>query len=159
MSDDEASASSALRDNIAKKGKNAYYYAHAHNADGPKWNGDCTPQLLSTTNPSAASAATPAPVAAVTNYAWADEKPKLKIYVPFEGVGALPEGAVELDWTARTVTLTITAADAAGTVHKLNIPKLYDDVTAVKVKTKPDKLILVLTKSKECSWYELQNTK
>lgn len=27
---------SALRDNISKKGKNAYYYAHAHKATGPE---------------------------------------------------------------------------------------------------------------------------
>jgi len=27
---------SALGDNIARKGKNAYYYAHAHKATGPK---------------------------------------------------------------------------------------------------------------------------
>ena len=32
----EESSSSALRDNISKKGKNAYYYAHAHRATGPE---------------------------------------------------------------------------------------------------------------------------
>lgn len=35
---DEGSVS-ALRDNIATKGKNAYYYAHSHKADGPAWDG------------------------------------------------------------------------------------------------------------------------
>ena len=32
----EELSKSALADNISKKGKNAYYYAHAHKADGPK---------------------------------------------------------------------------------------------------------------------------
>ena len=32
----ESSSSSALRDNISRKGKNAYYYAHAHRATGPE---------------------------------------------------------------------------------------------------------------------------
>ena len=36
---EEASSISALRDNIASKGKNAYYYAHSHKADGPAWDG------------------------------------------------------------------------------------------------------------------------
>ena len=35
----EESSVSALRDNIATKGKNAYYYAHSHKADGPAWDG------------------------------------------------------------------------------------------------------------------------
>lgn len=33
---DVSNSQSALRDNISKKGKNAYYYAHAHKATGPK---------------------------------------------------------------------------------------------------------------------------
>ena len=32
----EKLSKSALADNITKKGKNAYYYAHAHKATGPK---------------------------------------------------------------------------------------------------------------------------
>ena len=32
---------SALRDNISRKGKNAYYYAHAHRATGPEVSGRC----------------------------------------------------------------------------------------------------------------------
>ena len=32
----EELSKSALADNITKKGKNAYYYAHAHKATGPK---------------------------------------------------------------------------------------------------------------------------
>lgn len=30
----EEAAANALRDNIARKGKNAYYYCHGHNASG-----------------------------------------------------------------------------------------------------------------------------
>lgn len=30
---------SALRDNIATKGRHAYYYAHSHKANGPAWDG------------------------------------------------------------------------------------------------------------------------
>ena len=32
----EELSKSALADNISKKGKNAYYYAHAHRANGPE---------------------------------------------------------------------------------------------------------------------------
>ena len=33
---EDVSNTSALRDNIAKKKQNAYYYAHAHKANGPE---------------------------------------------------------------------------------------------------------------------------
>jgi hypothetical protein len=39
---------SALQDNIESKGKNAYYFAHAHKATGPKWDGKPQPRLLAT---------------------------------------------------------------------------------------------------------------
>jgi hypothetical protein len=55
MTSDEASpqddalaeSKSALQDNIARKGKNAYYFAHAHKANGPVWDGKTEPKLLS----------------------------------------------------------------------------------------------------------------
>ena len=37
---------SALQDNIDCKGKNSYYFAHAHKATGPKWDGREQPRLL-----------------------------------------------------------------------------------------------------------------
>ena len=39
-------AVSALAENIARKGKNAYYYAHSHGASGPIWDGKEEPRLL-----------------------------------------------------------------------------------------------------------------
>lgn len=43
---EKGSAKSALQDNIESKGKNAYYFAHAHKANGPKWDGKPQPRLL-----------------------------------------------------------------------------------------------------------------
>ncbi len=37
---------SALQDNIESKGKNAYYFAHAHKSNGPKWDMKPEPRLL-----------------------------------------------------------------------------------------------------------------
>ncbi len=44
----ESTTKSALQDNIESKGKNAYYFAHAHKTNGPKWDGKPQPRLLST---------------------------------------------------------------------------------------------------------------
>lgn len=41
------SRQSALAANIEEKGKNAYYFAHAHKANGPAWDGKAEPKLLS----------------------------------------------------------------------------------------------------------------
>lgn len=42
-------ALSALDENIEKKGKNAYYYAHSLKANGPAWDGKEEPRLLAVT--------------------------------------------------------------------------------------------------------------
>ncbi|CAM9837635.1 unnamed protein product [Discosporangium mesarthrocarpum] len=39
---------SALRENIARKGKNSYYYAHGRVMDTPSWDGRQAPRLLKT---------------------------------------------------------------------------------------------------------------
>lgn len=41
---------SALQDNIDRLGKNAYYFAHSHKANGPKWDGKIEPRLLSSSS-------------------------------------------------------------------------------------------------------------
>jgi len=47
---DDTMRKSALQDNIESKGKNSYYFAHAHKATGPKWDGKVEPRLLVSTN-------------------------------------------------------------------------------------------------------------
>ena len=38
--DAEENYSNALQENIAKRGNNAYYYAHGHRNNAPAWDGD-----------------------------------------------------------------------------------------------------------------------
>ena len=90
--DEQTRRDSALADNIDRKGRNAYYYAHAHKADGPVWDMKPEPRLLSTerveVEKEAVIVAQP-----ITDYAWEDQDKKVKIYVIFEGVGEAQRGA------------------------------------------------------------------
>jgi len=149
---DGGASSSALVDNIAKKGKNAYYYAHAHKATGPKWDGKIEPRLLSTSSNSnitdsiistansdtntnndntpanddgspttlqiqstiatatsnlASSKATLMAKSNITNYAFLNETAKVKLYVNLPGVGNCSHDNIALDFTERSLCLTI----------------------------------------------------
>ena len=55
QAEEEQEERSALRDNIELKGKNAYYFAHAKTANGPKWDGKIEPKLLSTSSSNVSS--------------------------------------------------------------------------------------------------------
>mmetsp|Transcript_19907 Transcript_19907/g.35271 ORF Transcript_19907/g.35271 Transcript_19907/m.35271 type:complete len:247 (-) Transcript_19907:328-1068(-) len=141
----EELSKSALVDNITKKGKNAYYYAHAHKATGPKWDGKIEPRLLSTNSSNLSSTnsndddgavvsssiasikATPIAKSSttttnyaflsskaalmaksnITNYAFLDEVTKVKIYVNLPGVGNCRDENIALDFTERSLCLTI----------------------------------------------------
>lgn len=107
----------ALRDSIDKKGKNSYYFAHAHRANGPKWDGKPQPRLLSkqaipsndhdSTTGEGVDPETPSNTdgilslknlqvskssfaysqSNITKYAFLDEGEKVKLYVEMNGVG------------------------------------------------------------------------
>lgn len=122
--------SSALRDNIARKGKNAYYFAHAHKANGPVWDGKEEPKLLSKTvslslnenNDDTTTTTTNNYLRAskahsstfdfnksnITSYAFSDEGATVKLYISLAGVGdkCTPED-IALDHTPHSFCLTI----------------------------------------------------
>lgn len=122
---------SALQDNIDRMGKNAYYFAHAHKATGPKWDGKIEPRLLSSSSNlsvsegdavegiatvSVTSSAAAAAVASrsislsksnITNYAFMDEGEKVKIYVNLPSVGCTPTENIVLESSERSLCLTI----------------------------------------------------
>ena len=132
---EQSAQSSALRDNIARKGKNAYYFAHAHKANGPVWDGKEEPKLLSktaalsmnnsddddTTTTANNSNATHTILRAskahsstfdfksnITSYAFSDEGATVKLYITMEGVGdKCTEEDVSLDHTPHSFCLTV----------------------------------------------------
>ena len=69
--DEEKPAESALRENIGKKGRNSYYYAHSKTATGPEWDGKEEPKLLSVEKVETGKETEKVVVAElITNYAW-----------------------------------------------------------------------------------------
>lgn len=119
---------SALAENISKKGKNAYYYAHAHKATGPKWDGKIEPRLLTSSSnlassatsdgnnsngggvPSSSFTSSKAALMAksnITNYAFLNEEAKVKVYVNLPGVGNCRDENIALEFTERSLCLTV----------------------------------------------------
>jgi hypothetical protein len=112
---DTAAATSALRENIKSKGKNAYYFAHANTPKGPTWDGKPEPRLLAkhssvgvddsmgdsqensqhVTHEDAQKllkslkqnqASFDFTKSNITKYSFLDDGPKVKIYVDLKGV-------------------------------------------------------------------------
>ncbi|CAB1102818.1 unnamed protein product [Ectocarpus sp. CCAP 1310/34] len=144
---------SALRENLARKGKNSYYYAHDRVMDTPSWDGRSAPRRLATT-----SATKPAPKKAekVTDYAWANEKAKVKIYVPLEGCADIEDDSISLKWEASCLDLEVTLP--SGVARRLHIPSLHDDITGATFRKKKSKMIVTLVKKDEVTWYDLTST-
>lgn len=92
--DSTAKVQSALEANIESKGKNAYYFAHAHKANGPKWDGKAEPKLLSMEKFSVDESKQRKSQSSfdyhksnITSYAFADGINSVKLYINMEGVG------------------------------------------------------------------------
>ncbi|KAL7528622.1 hypothetical protein ACHAXR_002541 [Thalassiosira sp. AJA248-18] len=192
----EELSKSALADNLTRKGKNAYYYAHAHKATGPKWDGKIEPRLLGTSssnltassskdNGSGVGDSTASSKAAlmaksnITNYAFLNEQTKVKIYVNLPGVGNCSDENIALDFTERSLCLTIKnyispsekkvevvddelVSDTApeeeeekeekGEDQCLSLGKLYGEIEKATFRKKADKVIITVKKKDEKEW-------
>ncbi len=84
---------SALRENISKKGKNAYYYAHGNTATGPAWDGKEEPRLLAVGIERTVSK----PLASqFESFSWLDETKNVKIYIDFENADGIEDEQISL---------------------------------------------------------------
>lgn len=156
----EEPALSALQDNIAKKGKNAYYFAHSHKASGPTWDGKKQPKLLSKESSDLARSVRSSfdvHASNITSYAFADEPLKVKLYVEMEGVGdkCSAEDDVTLDFTETSFSLVV--RNYKEEEQRLCFAKLTDKITNASFKLKTNRIILTLTKAEEKEWHTIND--
>jgi len=153
----EAAQQSALADNIARKGKNAYYFAHAHKANGPQWDGKAEPRLLQkealqekyrqSLNSSFDYAKSN-----ITTYAFLDETKKVKLYVELEGVGEkCVDDDIRLDYSERSLSLVVLNYQKEQP-QCLSFTKLAGGITKAVAKKKENRIIITLTKAEETKW-------
>ena len=129
--------------------QNAYYYAHAHKVDAPAWDGSSEPRLLEKSKSVDAEILSEA----VTNYSWADEKEKVRVYVQVPGVGDCADDAIVLNWTETSIDLRVHLEKRT---LRLSLETLHDKISDAKVRKKPDKLVLTLSKETAYSWHDLK---
>jgi len=84
---------SALRENISKKGKNAYYYAHGNTPTGPAWDGREEPRLLAV---SAEITVTKPLASQFESFSWLDETKSVKVYIDFENAHEVEDENISL---------------------------------------------------------------
>jgi hypothetical protein len=153
---------------LSLTGRNAYYYAHAKSANGPKWDGNIEPKLLSSTPIASsetaaaselAAAAASSPVVAAESmkgYAWADDGTKVKIYVDLSNIGEHSEEKIILVNTELSFSLTVLDYAASGSDGenetkeknlRLKINTLFAAIEKCTMKVKENKIIVTLKKS------------
>jgi hypothetical protein len=159
------SSSSALQDNIARKGKNSYYFAHAHKANGPKWDGKAEPKLLMKQSLSREELMqekkTPSFAyhkSNITSYAFLNEEKVVKLYITMEQVGEkCTEEDIQLDWDESSLSLVVKNFKEDED-QCLSFGKLTAKIVDAKYKLKKDKIILTLKKEKEgVEWHTIND--
>jgi hypothetical protein len=144
---------SALRENIARKGTNSYYYAHGHKVDGPQWDGSLEPRLLSRTASTDTTPTSSVPTTPITDYAWGDETSKVVIYIEHEGVHTIPDDQIicSIDNNIFDFKFTLNSK-----TYQLYIDNLHDEIESVSYKKKENKFTVSLKKKSPVSWYQLK---
>jgi hypothetical protein len=160
----EEKRKSALADNISRKGSNAYYFAHANTANGPKWDGKAEPKLLHklSTDSLGGSSMIKAPSflyhkSNITSYAFLNEDKVVKLYINMEEVGEkCTDEDITLDWDESSLSLMV--RNFKDDDQCLSFGKLTGKITNAKYKLKKDKVILTLTKAQEgVDWHTVND--
>ncbi len=152
---------SALRENIERKGNHAYYFAHAHRANGPEWDGKIQPKLLSLSsrdeNSPRSASSFEYDKSNITSYAFSDEGKTVKLYITLEGVGEkCEEDDITLDFTEKSFCLTIRNFEEQSKC--LSFGKLADRITGAYFRLKKDRVIVFLKKEKEGEkWHTIKD--
>jgi hypothetical protein len=154
---DDVKELSALQENIQKKGKNAYYYAHGPKIDGPKWDGKEEPRLMDSLPISGSSSERFVTFSAFDSFAWVDEKKKVKIYVDFDKADELSDDAISIcKISSDAVEFSVQTGKKQ---FKLVLDSLSGSIGSINFKKKSDKFIITLEKETETVWFELRKTK
>lgn len=148
---------SALQDSIARKGTNSYYYAHGPKINGPAWDGCEQPRLIEKSESPMMSVDTSKCLTVnLPNYAWADEKKVVKVYVDFECANEIPDDDIILERKGNDlVELSIRKEDK---IYKLILDSLNESIVDASMKKKTDKIVLSLKKENETSWFKLRKS-
>ena len=146
---------SALQDNLERKGKNAYYFAHAHKANGPQWDGKPEPRLLAKQESvvghkvsitSSSSSTFDYSKSNICKYAFLDDGAKVKLYIDLENVGekCTPDD-VTLDYTDRSLYLEVIHYHPSEP-QMLRFARLTADIASASFRIKTNRIIVTLTK-------------
>lgn len=178
---------SALRENIEKKGKNSYYYAHSNPINAPQWDGKEAPRLLSRGNQvftnSDGSEAGSGPqvdnatissidlvtkfqelnkIEQITKYSFSDGKSKVSVYIEIEGCKDYEEDRFQLEHSENSFCFSILPEEASNIkcIKRLNIPSLHDEIEEAIYKRKEgsDRITISLKKKINVPWYNLKKT-
>jgi len=144
---------SALRENIAKKGTNSYYYGHATQRNGPEWDGKEEPRLLAVGEVESS----PRLASVFESYSWGDEKKSVKVYIDFEGAADVSDDRITLETTGNSLTFKL--SDVKGKDWKLLLEPLLHDVAEATYKKKSDMFVLTIKKAEEGTWTSITQKK
>merc|ERR1711934_415370 len=142
---------SELRQSVAKKGSNSYYYAHAATKDAAVVDCVSSPTLLkSEATVEEAKVSKP-----IEKYMFLDDGAKVKVYVELDEIGEIKD-RVHCVFDFSEFDLTIT--DYRGDDYRLLVDDLQCPIVPEKSKimVKPNKVVVSLHKEVRSSWYKLR---
>lgn len=131
----------ALRNNLRLKGMASYYYAHSRKDDGICF--ETAPQKLDRAPSDEGQLLVP--TESIMDYSFSDEAERVVVRIPLKA-----EDAVHLEWTEHVVKLEIVTQCSRAILrlpaHNAG-PFLWQSISSVRSKRKPDRLVLFIKKA------------